>query len=251
MHRILTCSAQWSIALTDLWAFAGQGLFNTLHSRPNQDKKKRSESRYFIICFLTSNRRARWSDLISRRFRRQVRTVACPRSFCLIYGVYVCVSASARGRACKARRKEWAAEAAAGSRGPQGPGRRGQQAFLGTEGSTPHSTLPGAWWTEPHQGPPLPGPGQGSRARALALSPPCPLPPALPTTSTEDCWRRGKLPSLQKRERGSLGSAPTPVEAARTHTKTLSLFTSRPDLTLALPSFCLLEQFFYAQSRAV
>lgn len=105
--------------------------------------------------------------------------------------------------------------------GPNGAAPQRQQSFLGTEGTAPHTTLLGAWWTEPHQGTPLPGPGQGWHARSLF--------PFLPTTSTDDCWRRGKLPSLQKRDRGSLGSAPTPVEMAQTHTKTLMLFTSRPD----------------------
>lgn len=61
--------------------------------------------------------------------------------------------------------------------------------------------------------------------RALADS----LSPSLPTTSTDDCWSRGKLPSLQKRERSNLGSAPNPVEMAQTDTKTPMLFTSRPD----------------------
>lgn len=98
----------------------------------------------------------------------------------------VSTSVLARRHACERVKhggKSRAAEAAAGSRGPQGPGRRGQQAFLGTEGSALHSTLPGAWWTEPHQGPPLPGPGQGSRARALF-----PRPPPLTRSSHHKHW---------------------------------------------------------------
>lgn len=82
-------------------------------------------------------------------------------------------------RACKARRKEWAAEAAAGSRGPQGPGRRGQQAFLGTEGSTPHSTLPGSRAPDglsPTRGRRSPGLGR-ALAHAHSLPPPAPTPP--------------------------------------------------------------------------
>lgn len=58
------------------------------------------------------------------------------------------------------------------------------------------------------------------------------LSPSLPTTSTDDCRSRGKRPSLQKRERGDLGSAPTPIEMAQTDTKMLLLFTSRPDHSL-------------------
>lgn len=61
---------------------------------------------------------------------------------------------------------------------------RAQQTVLGPSGAplldsslslaqkAPHLTplFPGAWWTEPHQGTPLPGPGQGSRALSLSLS---------------------------------------------------------------------------------
>ena len=103
----------------------------------------------------------------------------------------------------------------------------------------------------PTRGRRSPGPaGSGARALSLSLSLSLAL-PLFPPQALRTVDRRGKLPSLQRRERGSPGSALTPVEMAHTPTKTLLLFTSRPDHPSTLHSFCLLEQFFYAQCRAV
>lgn len=109
--------------------------------------------------------------------------------------------------------------------------------FLGTEGTSPHATLQGTRQTEPPQGKMLLGLGRAGaamRAHTLFLSLLIPFPPqALITLST-----RGKLPSLQKRER----SIPIPVELAQTHRNGDVLqFQTGP---LALHSFLLSHGFF-------
>lgn len=86
----------------------------------------------------------------------------------------------------------------------------------------PHLTplSPGAWWTEPHQGTPLPGPGQGSRALSLSLS-----------SHHKHWWLltswEASFPAEERTWQSGLCSHP--CRDGPTHTKTLMLFTSRPD----------------------
>lgn len=109
-----------------------------------------------------------------------------------------------------------------------------QQSFLGTKGTTPHTTLPGAWWTEPHQGTPLPGPGQGSQALSLSFS-----------SHHKHWWLltswEASFPAEERTWQSGHCSHPC-RDGPNSHQNVDALhFQTR---LLALHSFCLLEHFF-------
>lgn len=105
--------------------------------------------------------------------------------------------------------------------GPSGAPPLRQQPFLGTEGTTPHTTPPGRLmdWAPPGDAAPWAWAGLAS-----TLSFPFFPPQALMTVDVVGSF----LPC--RRENVAVWALlPTPVETAQTHTKTLMLFTSRPD----------------------
>lgn len=169
---------------------------------------------------------------------------------------YVCVSASCtcasvereEERVGREGRRRQIRGGAPGGPSPLAP--RRQQSFRDTEGTSPHTTLPGAWWTEPHQGTPLPGPGQGSCVRpstriTLSLSLYLSLSSHHKHWWLLTSWEASFLPC--RRENVAVWARLPPPVVSHQNVDALHFQTR----SLALHSFCLLERSFYAQFRAV
>lgn len=126
------------------------------------------------------------------------------------------------------------------SRGPQGPGRRGQQAFLGTEGSTPHSTLPGSRAPDglsPTRGRRSPGLGR-ALAHAHSLSPaPTPPHPLFPPQALRTVDVVGSfLPCRREKWQSGLCSHPC-RDGPHSHQNVVALhFQTRPSIGPSLHS---------------